>query len=59
MADLALDDLSDINAVVDAFRPFREALRVARLAICRSFVLWLVGSNLRYGASPIVAIFVK
>jgi hypothetical protein len=33
MADLALDDLSDINAVVDAFRPFREALRVARLAI--------------------------
>jgi hypothetical protein len=59
MADLASYDLANINAVVDAIGPFRDLLCMARGAIGVAFVSRLLGGDLGYRLSPIVAIFIK
>jgi hypothetical protein len=46
VADLTFYDLADINAVVDAIRPFCDLLRMTRGAIGRAFVIWFLGGNL-------------
>src|SRR5665648_886228 len=59
VADLAFYDLAHINAVVDAIGPFRDLLGMARDAIGVAFVSRLLGGDLGYRCSPIVAIFIK
>src|SRR5450756_806427 len=59
MADLASYDLANINAVVDAIGPFRDLLCMARGAIGVAFGSRLLGGDLGYRLSPIVAIFIK
>jgi hypothetical protein len=59
MADLTIDGLAGIGVVVDAFGPFREALRVTSLAIGRPLEFGLVRRNLGYRVSPIVTVDVE
>jgi hypothetical protein len=59
VADLALDDLAEVGAVVDTGGPYCELLRMARRAVRRAFVLRFVGSYLRNRASSIVPVLVK
>src|SRR5665647_3409436 len=59
VADLALDDLADVGAVVDPAGPRRELLHMAWRAVRRAFVLRFVGSYLRDRVTAIVPVLVK
>src|ERR1700693_3610293 len=48
MANLALNKLAELRAVVHAFGPYCVLLGMAWLAVFRTFVLWSVRSDLRH-----------
>jgi len=59
VADFALDDLSSIGAVVDAFGPRRHLLGVTWRAISNTPVLGFFRSDLRNRIAPVMTVFVK
>ena len=59
MADLTLNDLSDVGAVVDAFEPISDLLGVARRTISDAFVLRLVRGDLSNRVAPVMTEFVE
>src|SRR5450759_4857118 len=59
MANLALDELAELRAVVHAFGPHRVLLGMAWLAVFRTLVLRLVRSDLRHRVAPIVTVGVE
>ena len=59
VADFALNDLSDIGAVVDAFRPRRHLLGVTWRAISNTPVLGFFRSDLRDRITTVMTVFVE
>ena len=59
MADFALDDLSNIGAVVDAFGPRGHLLGVTRRTITNASVLRFFRGDLRDRIAPVMTVFVE
>ena len=59
MTDFAFDDLANVGSVMDPVGPFCDLYRVARRAICGALIFRLIGRDIGYGISAIVAILIE